>query len=267
MTKLETPSDIFAYLAEQSNSRWLREVSKKLAASVVTHYWASGTRGWRAAAKETGTGHVIYRELQKELKHGTKIGDLFWSQIDKRAAMFTSVPLDTAKHLTEHATKEALKGRTPQSIAKDIIEQYPHISRTRANLIARTEAAKTQASLTESRSQEMGYHWYIWQTAHDERVRSSHRHMQGVICRFDDPPDPEELIGIMRQSQHYNPGGIWNCRCYSAPVVNPDFGITWPAKVYANGKVVKMTKREFVALWMQDAPERLRNRLKAAQRM
>lgn len=205
---------------------------------------------------------MIYQELQKELQHGTAVGDLFWSQIDKRAAMFRSLPLDVAKHLTEHATKESLKGRTPASIAKDIAELYPHVSRTRANLIARTESAKTQSSLTESRSEAMGYHWYVWQTAHDERVRSSHKHMQGVICRFDDPPDPEELIGMINQAQHYNPGGIWNCRCFASPIINPDFGITWPAQVYVNGQVVKMRKSEFVALWSQDAPERLKARLR-----
>ena len=60
----------------------------------------------------------------------------------------------------------------------------------------------------------------MWHSTHDSRVRRSHAHMDGVICAWSNPPSPEALIGE-KSVGTYNPGGIWNCRCFAEPI-NPD---------------------------------------------
>jgi SPP1 gp7 family putative phage head morphogenesis protein len=220
----------------------------------VSAYWLANARAWRDIANLSQNPRAVHHELKRELAPGTPVGEIFWQQVDRRAAMFRALPQDVAKYLVRHITAETLQGRTTEEVMQDVQELFPHFSHTRAKLIARTEAAKTYADIVEARSQAMGYHWYVWQTAHDERVRTSHRHMQSVIVRFDDPPNPEELAGMSRGSHHYGPGGTWNCRCYAAPLVSLNQVDRWPAKVYMNDRLIPMRQREFRRLWEQDAP-------------
>ena len=67
--------------------------------------------------------------------------------------------------------------------------------------------------------------------------------MNGVLVRFDDPPSPEALIGESSVGK-YNAGGIWNCRCYAEPLIDID-DVKWPCRVYSNGNIKSMHKKEF----------------------
>ncbi len=100
-----------------------------------------------------------------------------------------------------------------------------------------------QSARTRARSTALGVGWYVWRTSEDERVRPSHKNMQGVLVNWKEPPSPEALVG-METCGKYHAGEIDGCRCYPEPVVEFDY-LRFPVKVYHKGKIRTMTREEF----------------------
>lgn len=194
---------------------------------------------WREAAAKGQRSREIYQALRAEMATNAR----FIEQVRKNAEAITSLPDDISRHITKHASTVALRGERAAVLVPKIREAAPELSEARINLIARTETAKTQAAVTEIRSQQVGVDWYIWKTSEDQRVRSSHKHMLGVACQFSSPPSPEALKGEPSVG-YYGPGGIWNCRCYAAPVIDTEF-LPARIKVVQQGRIVSMTRKQF----------------------
>ena len=199
-------------------------------------------RTWREAAKKATKGKFLYRLLMDELKQGT--GNIIQQQVIENASLIRTLPSDVAEKVVQDVSENALKGARAESIEKIIRDKTDQHARASARLIARTETAKTQSALTKARCEQLGLRWYVWRTALDgNRVRLSHRIMEGVLVNWNNPPSPEELVGE-KSVGHYHAGNIWNCRCYSEPVLEID-DIRFPARVYYNGQIVMMNKSEF----------------------
>lgn len=185
---------------------------------------------------------MIYEALQKEM--AGRLGGTVVHQINRNAELIKSLPVDIAGQVNGHVMREVLKGTRASSIAEQIKAYFPEASKAKAGLIARTETSKTSTALTRARSQSIGVNWYVWRTSEDSRVRDSHRIMDIVLIRWNDPPSPEALDGESRTYGHYHAGDIFNCRCYPEPVIDLDL-IAWPAKVYFRGTVTRMTRKQF----------------------
>ena len=117
------------------------------------------------------------------------------------------------------------------------------ISKSRISLIARTESSKASTALTEARAESLNLPWYVWRTSKDARVRSSHRHMDGVLIAWAEAPSPEALKGLKSYGT-YQAGNTFNCRCYPEPLIYLD-QVSWPHKVYHNGTIREMTRSAF----------------------
>lgn len=199
-------------------------------------------RTWREAAKKATKGKFLYRLLMDELKQGT--GHIIQQQVMENVLLIKTLPNDVAQKVVNDIAENALKGARAESIEKIIRDKTDQHSRASARLIARTETAKTMSALTKARCEQLGLRWYIWRTALDgTRVRLSHRIMEGVLVNWNNPPAPEELVGE-KSAGHYHAGNIWNCRCFSEPVLELE-DIRFPARVYYNGQIVMMNKSEF----------------------
>lgn len=97
------------------------------------------------------------------------------------------------------------------------IEKEFGLSERRCKFIARQETRLIKAEFVQKKAVENGMDEYIWETAHDERVRSWHRHLDGKKFRFSDPPiiDP-------RTQKRGNPAQFYNCRCVPKIIVDWD---------------------------------------------
>lgn len=199
-------------------------------------------RTWREAAKKATKGKFLYRLLMDELKQGT--GQIIQKQVMENVLLIKTLPNDVAQKVVSDILENSLKGARAESTEKIIRVKTDQHARASARLIARTETAKTMSALTKARCEQLGLRWYIWRTALDgTRVRLSHRIMEGVLVNWNNPPAPEELVGE-KSAGHYHAGNIWNCRCYSEPVLELE-DIRFPARVYYNGQIVMMNKSEF----------------------
>lgn len=209
---------------------------------MVTPIADINAKTWREAARKSTRGRFLYDLLMEELQQGKDI--LINDQLLENAALIKTLPNDVAEKVVKDIADEALKGKRARSIEKIIMQETDKHSRASARLIARTEVAKTQSALTRVRAQSLDMQWYVWRTALDgDRVRPSHRLMEGVLVNWNDPPSPEALAGE-KSVGNYHAGNIWNCRCFSEVLVDID-DVKWPHKVYHNGQIQMMSKSEF----------------------
>lgn len=95
-----------------------------------------------------------------------------------------------------------LNGVSPRETQKEINKVISG-GRSRARLIASDQANKIHAKMQELRAKEIGINEYIWRTAGDERVRTTHANAGGNKYTWDKPP---HAIGV-------HPGEAIRCRC------------------------------------------------------
>lgn len=122
--------------------------------------------------------------------------------------------------LVQQAKNEGWNGKQlEKAVKKDLPEKYAN----RASLIARTETAKLNTSVTLETYKEIGCQYYMWMATLDERVRPDHAMMNGLICSATDPEvwfeenpdDPMHPIEHKRDDTmvHLHPGDDFQCRC------------------------------------------------------
>jgi SPP1 gp7 family putative phage head morphogenesis protein len=105
----------------------------------------------------------------------------------------------------------ARAGLRYEEIADDIVEKFGTTKR-RAALIARDQVTSLNAELTRIRQEQVGIEQYTWSTVKDERVRKSHRALEGTTQRWDSPPTVD--------GEKAHPGQPINCRCQAIPDVD-----------------------------------------------
>jgi SPP1 gp7 family putative phage head morphogenesis protein len=237
------PLDIIQAIKSYYNGDFFREGAFAAASRMITVLAAQNATTWRQATTEGTRGRMLYESLKEEVGNTSRQSRIV-GLIEENAKLISSIPEDLAFEAADLIKEEAYKGRRPKAIASELREQFPDVARSRINLIARTETSKAWTVLTQTRAEALGLNWYIWRTSKDARVRNSHRHMEGVLCNWNDPPSPEELDHQKRTYGHYAPGSIFNCRCIAQPIVNWN-RVEWPTKVYWAGSIQGMTRSEF----------------------
>ena len=146
-----------------------------------------------------GLAEDVIKKINVEISNGTMFGK-------------------TAKEM-ENAVNELLNGQ---------IGNYKNPG-YRAKLIARDQVGKINGYMTERRQKDVGISFYEWSTSGDERVRASHKAMDGKLCRWDDSSVMSEDGGktwISRPADMVGkiPGSDIQCRCSALPWFNDIYG-------------------------------------------
>lgn len=240
--KALTPEDAIQLIRRFARSPTFRDAAYDIARSMVTHLATANQRTWREAAAKGGKAREIYQALKKELSNSR----LYHNIIRNNAQYISSAPLDVAEKLTAKMAKGYEAGRRPDDLLQEVLTEWSGYSKSQAKLIARTEVSKASTALTHARCEKAGVGWYVWRNSEDERVRSSHQYMNGVLVAWSEPPSPEELDPRHEQRPYgkYHAGETFNCRCYPQALL--EFSdVSWPHKVYYQGRVRYMTLAEF----------------------
>lgn len=98
----------------------------------------------------------------------------------------------------------------------DGIENRYSVSQSKAAFLARQETALFMSKFRRERFGDAGVTHYRWSTSKDERVRRSHRHLNGRVFAYARPPVVDDASG-----RHANPGEDFNCRCVDIPILDP----------------------------------------------
>ena len=235
-----------AELKQLADSPEFKKWAQSVAIGLSTSAYQGNAKTWRDAAAKSGRGRYVYEQLKKEIE-GTHIGAAVSGIVSENAALISSLPLNLAEQLTAYIAKRRLAGLRSKEIQAEVGAWLPKIATSRIRLICRTETSKAETALTRARSQDLGIDWYEWETSHDQRVRKSHRNMQGVLVNWNEAPQPERLIGQHTTLTNGHAGTFPNCRCLCLPIVSLD-EISWPHRVYVGGSIKRLTKGQFSKL-------------------
>jgi SPP1 gp7 family putative phage head morphogenesis protein len=165
---------------------------------------------------------LVGKLLKEEIK-SAPTGIAARQRTMEAAALITSLPLEAAQRIEQYAVEYMTRGIRASELAKRVMATG-EVTKSRANLIARTETSRTAGLLQEVRAKSVGSTGYIWRTSMDIDVRDRHRKLEGKFFTWDKPP----IAGENGERAH--PGGIYNCRCY-AEVILP--GEKIPKRHYA----------------------------------
>lgn len=135
------------------------------------------------------------------------VQDLQAAWVRENVALIKTMEADLFADLEAEVLKAVAQGRT--DLAK-ILEQRFGVAESRARLIARDQVAKLNGQITQHRQTSLGIKKYRWSSSGDERVRKSHRALDGQVFEWSDPP-PEG-----------HPGMPIACRCTAEAVIEDD---------------------------------------------
>ena len=153
---------------------------------------------------------------------GMNAASLVFEQVD----LIKSIPIEAGLRAQKIAFEAALSGTRAEvdsDTVKELEEQMglsTKVATSRALLIARTEVARSNAAINQSRAQAVGSNQYRWHNSGDAAVRHSHKvyngkRLQGMIFSWDKPPTLDDgMTG--------HPGTFPNCRCFAEPVFDDE---------------------------------------------
>ena len=175
------------------------------------------------AAAEINTANTIYhRELMGKLLGVQPIVSEPWLDarvkafVAENASLVTTLPNEGLADIEQLLYREQRRGLSPQKLRVKIVEQFG-VTQGRARVIARDQVSKFNASLTQTRQTNLGIEEYTWRTVEDGRVRSDHRHLDGEVFKWSDPP--VTVRTGKRAGERNHPGQDIQCRCYAEPVI------------------------------------------------
>ena len=151
--------------------------------------------------------------------------ELFANQNAQLIQNMTENEIERVSGIIQRGLQE---GSSLESVTENIENSFG-ITRRHAKLIARDQTSKLNGSLTKLRQQELGVVEYRWQTSGDERVRKTHRVLDGKICRWDDPTVylNEETGKWEKRSKiggtQVHTSQDVNCRCQPVPIIEGIF--------------------------------------------
>jgi SPP1 gp7 family putative phage head morphogenesis protein len=154
---------------------------------------------------------LIGKHLRAEIKN-SPVGIAIRERTAEAAQLISSLPLEAAERVEALTVEYMTRGIRASELSKRILATG-EVTKSRANLIARTETSRTAGVLQEVRAKSAGSDGYIWRTAMDIDVRDRHRKLEGKFFTWDKPP----ITGENGERSH--PGGIYNCRCYAEVVL------------------------------------------------
>ncbi len=200
--KITDPKKLALALASYSEA--LGPWGDAVVAKIMVGIQGNNQRAW--AQMSTAIGKEL-KSTMAESAVGAVARQLQRDQVE----LIKSLPLEAGLRAQKLEQEAMMGGERAGSVAAELA-RTTEVTEARATLIARTEIAKANSSLTQARAQYVGVTHYYWRTAEDGDVRDSHIDMNGGEFRFDDPPEVEG------EGRH-GPGEIYNCRCFAEPNV------------------------------------------------
>jgi SPP1 gp7 family putative phage head morphogenesis protein len=211
--KIENDRAMMEELAKYSQKLgpWAARQSAKMLEMVSK----SNKRAYQNKSKAIGIGlDLNFVERQ--------VGAVAIALMNEQVELIKSIPLEAGYRAQKIAFEAALEGTRAQANSdtiKQLEEEMGFSTKaaiSRAMLIARTETARANASINQSRAMAVGSGQYRWHNSGDGAVRHSHKfykgkRLQGMIFSWDDPPTLDD-------GMKGHPGTFPNCRCFAEPI-------------------------------------------------
>ena len=150
-----------------------------------------------------------------------------------------------AEHLSTVATLSrdaVMSGSSVKTLAEQIAAKCK-TTMSHAMLIAVDQTGKLNGNLTEQRQTSCGIEEYIWETAHDSRVRPEHRARNNHVFKWSDP------------AWDGPPGQAIRCRCVALPIIDTDSDFLYKGIIPQQTLAAKSARQSAAAF--RDAPKEM----------
>jgi SPP1 gp7 family putative phage head morphogenesis protein len=196
-------SSLIAMLRQYSTilTPWAESVAKRMVADVSSR----DTMAWSRHGREIG------RELRRQIADAP-VGTALRAAQAEQVGLIRSLPLEAAQRVQQLAQDAFLKGLRPEALAKTL-RTTGGVAKSRAMLIARDQTSKLAANLTMVRALHVGAESYVWHTAQDARVRTTHRQVNGKTFAY-------LKKALLSDGHLVNPGTDVQCRCWASPIID-----------------------------------------------
>ena len=200
-----------------SYARKLGPWAERQAERMLQTVMRSNRRAYSEKSKAIG---VALRTGFADTEVGMTAAGLLFEQV----SLIKSIPLEAglrAQKISFEAALNGMRAAPDEDTIRELQEQMgftEHAAISRAMLIARTETARANAYINQSRAQAVGSRQYRWHNSGDGAVRDSHKwyrgkRLQGMIFSWDNPPTLDDgMTG--------HPGTFPNCRCFAEPILD-----------------------------------------------
>lgn len=162
---------------------------------------------WKKAIRST---------LGIDIREDYYLGDFYKEQLqdwsEQNVELISTIPNDTLAKMREIVYNGYTSGKTTTRMLKEIQRAYK-VGLKHARLIARDQTAKLNGQIQRHQQIDAGITEYIWCTSGDERVRDSHKALDGKKFSWDNPP-------LNSDGRACHPGEDYQCRCIGRPVFN-----------------------------------------------
>lgn len=159
-------------------------------------------QGFKKAAAHLNVSPRLTPQAREELKKEYTNNMSIW--IDKFSK-------EEIQALRQRVEINATQGYRFDRLIASIKNRFS-VSENKATFLARQETSLFLSKFREKRFKDAGFVKYRWSDSHDARVRPDHRHLNGRIFFYDDPPIVDQATG-----QRGNPGQAYGCRCVDIP--------------------------------------------------
>jgi SPP1 gp7 family putative phage head morphogenesis protein len=120
--------------------------------------------------------------------------------------------VEATQRLREKLQKAIIEGNGRLNLI-DVVNSEMKVSYNKAKFLARQETSLFTSKLRKERCLDLGINKYKWSSSQDVRVRDRHKHLNGKVFSFDNPPITDDL------GNKNNPGEDYNCRCVAIPIL------------------------------------------------
>lgn len=196
--RLKDYADALGPWAQRQSAKMLEQVARK------------NKKAYESKSKLMGI------ELKLHLAE-SDVGKTAAALMSEQVALIKSIPLEAGQRAQALALQALLEGTraTPDQGTIDEIKKQLGVSTevavNRAKLIARTEVARSNASITQARAAGVGATAYVWRTSMDGAERDSHAKMNGKTIQYN--KEPTLIDGTTGHA-----GTFPNCRCWQDAV-------------------------------------------------
>lgn len=199
----------------EAYSKKLEPWATRQAARLIQQVQKSNKRAYSQKSKAIGS---VFKLGVGESEVLLNAASLIFEQVE----LIKSIPLEAGLRAQKIAFESVLSGTRAEANSDTIKELEKQlgfsteVAKSRAMLIARTETARANSAINESRARSIGSSQYRWHNSGDAAVRHSHkfyrgRPLQGRIFNWNNPPTLEDgMTG--------HPGTFPNCRCFAEPI-------------------------------------------------
>lgn len=167
-------------LALQDYARTLDHWAQNAAGRIITDVALRDEKTWLIYAQDLSRG------VRDQIRN-TEVGGVYQELLNDQVRLIKSLPLEAAQRVHDLSTRTLIEGGRASEISS-LIMATGHVTKSRANTIARTEVSRAASVFTQARAQNLGSEGYNWHTSEDVDVRPSHDEMNGKFVYWDKPP-------------------------------------------------------------------------------